>query len=132
MWPRARARGGAREREIDELNRHFSEPAYEGDNRRRAPYKDALAAEDRAYDLLFSILGDNTPFGRVMNAAQEDSGAMENDQNILTVSQAIASGKPEAKEWFSRLADAMEATLSAKKALEIADPEGKRHRRPDS
>jgi len=123
----AESEGAKREREIDELNRQFFDPAYEGDNRRVTPYKDALAAEDKAYKALLSILRDGTSYGRVMDAAHEDSGAMENDQNILAVSQAIASGKAQAREWFSRLADAMGAVISAKRALEIADPEGKRH-----
>lgn len=126
--------GARRERETHELQQQFDTPAWGGDNRKPKPgqqdtkiIRELDEMETKTLRAMTAIFDDGSPFGAVMDAAHDQSGAMENDHNILQVSKAIASGKAEAREWFSRLAIAMETYLDAKRAMREADPDGIRY-----
>jgi len=122
--------GARRERETHELRQQYESPAWKGDNRRPKPGQQDMETVRRldkakwdAYHEMTNMFDDGTAFGAVMYYAHEQSGAMENDHNILQVSKAIASGRADAREWFSRLAEATEAFLDAGRAVAEADPD---------
>lgn len=120
--------GARRERQIHELEQQYGTPAHESDNRRMPSVRDAVMAQKAAADVLNDMLGEPSAFGRVMDAAYEQNGVYENDRNILQMSKAIAAGDPKAREWFSRLADALETYDATHKMLNAVDPDALRYK----
>lgn len=125
--------GARRERELHELEQQYDTPAYEGDNRKPRPGQQNAETvrrldevESEAYSAMVKLLQDGTPFGAVMDAASQ-VGDMDNESGMLQVAKAIAAGDADAREWFSRLADALETYLDAQRALRKADPDEIRH-----
>lgn len=125
----AESEGARREREQHELEQQYNAPAWTGDNRKRPPGQQDVEtirrldnAEWEAFDAVSELLRDGTPFGKVMEAVSE-AGANNNERIMFQVSKAIASGRADVREWFSRLADALETLLDASRMAEEADPD---------
>lgn len=102
--------GARREREMDELRQQYDAPAWEGE-RHIAPT--IAGRHEDAMEDFFDFMRHGSNLGAVALAAFTE----DREEALLDLADDVASGSPQAKAWFSTLADKLRALMSIEKEL---------------